>query len=116
MRHRCSLWGGNKCATRMGYTTPQGQQWDHCACGCCRQFCNRPRGCDASLTPHDAVAPSLLAEPATGAAAGATRGFGVRAFGAVALVVGAAGVALLARPTWRARLLEGHAPYDKLLD
>ncbi|KAG8465128.1 hypothetical protein KFE25_012491 [Diacronema lutheri] len=47
LRHRCSLWGGNKCASRWGFTDPQGTQRLECECACCRQACGRERMCDA---------------------------------------------------------------------
>jgi outer membrane receptor protein involved in Fe transport len=59
MRHRCSLYGGNKCASRLGYTAPQGAEWDLCACGCCRHQCNRPKTCRTKPLPLAGVEAGL---------------------------------------------------------
>lgn len=48
LRHRCSLWGANKCASRRGFDLPQSVQQSECACACCRQACARDRQCAAS--------------------------------------------------------------------
>lgn len=53
IRHRCTLYGMNKCAAKYGYTDPQGAQLRDCACGCCREQCMRAKGCSA--TPPAAV-------------------------------------------------------------
>ncbi|KAG8465141.1 hypothetical protein KFE25_012504 [Diacronema lutheri] len=44
LRHRCSLWGGNKCASRWGFTDPQGEERVECECSCCRQACGHRVG------------------------------------------------------------------------
>jgi hypothetical protein len=38
----------NKCAAKYGFTEPQGAQLDQCQCGCCREQCNKVKGCDAT--------------------------------------------------------------------
>lgn len=58
IRHRCSLWGANKCATRYAFTDPQGSQLDYCTCGCCRVQCAEAKMC------ANAVPLPLEAEPA----------------------------------------------------
>lgn len=39
MRHRCTTWGGNKCASRKGYKDPHGVDRAPCMCACCGEQC-----------------------------------------------------------------------------
>lgn len=39
MRHRCTSWGLNKCATRKGYKDPEAGDRELCMCGCCGEQC-----------------------------------------------------------------------------
>ena len=47
LRHRCTLWGMNKCAARKGFTDPQRHEKEACMCACCAEECN--------VDPHHTV-------------------------------------------------------------
>uniref|UniRef100_A0A7R9UUF9 Uncharacterized protein n=1 Tax=Diacronema lutheri TaxID=2081491 RepID=A0A7R9UUF9_DIALT len=98
VRHRCSLWGGNKCASRWGFTDPQGTQRLECECACCRQACGHERMCDVG----DFLPDKHLEEPRERTLDGAPRARGARAQAFVALAL-AAGVALVSLATVRQR-------------
>uniref|UniRef100_A0A7R9YMU7 Uncharacterized protein n=1 Tax=Diacronema lutheri TaxID=2081491 RepID=A0A7R9YMU7_DIALT len=98
LRHRCSLWGGNKCASRWGFTDPQGTQRLECECACCRQACGHERMCDVG----DFLPDKHLEEPRERTLDGAPRARGARAQAFVALAL-AAGVALVSLATVRQR-------------
>ncbi|KAG8464851.1 hypothetical protein KFE25_010219 [Diacronema lutheri] len=39
LRHRCTLWGMNKCAAHKGLLDPQGHDKERCMCVCCAEQC-----------------------------------------------------------------------------
>ncbi|KAG8467410.1 hypothetical protein KFE25_000726 [Diacronema lutheri] len=83
IRHRCSLWGMNKCAAHPpALVDPQGANVAVCACRCCSQQCGMPRGCDAGMLTRERAPKS---EPS-----GAERG------SATALALAAAAVVIVA--------------------
>lgn len=54
MHHRCTTYGDNKCATRLGFTEPQRREREQCRCACCGSQCQLGSGCDASPFLHNA--------------------------------------------------------------
>mmetsp|Transcript_23572 Transcript_23572/g.60659 ORF Transcript_23572/g.60659 Transcript_23572/m.60659 type:complete len:214 (-) Transcript_23572:12-653(-) len=64
MHHRCSSWGGNKCASRKGYADPGGVDRGACMCACCGNQCSiKEAHCQLHLREADARAALRAAEP-----------------------------------------------------
>jgi len=64
MHHRCSSWGGNKCASRKGYADPGGVDRGACMCACCGNQCSiKNAHCELHLREADERAALRAAEP-----------------------------------------------------
>ncbi|KAG8471007.1 hypothetical protein KFE25_009428 [Diacronema lutheri] len=91
-RHRCTLYGMNKCAAQYQFTDPQGAQLDQCSCACCRIQCARDKGCPTDC----AVPPGPLVEEGLPVAAALESTGSSRALRTWGVVLGALGVAVAA--------------------
>lgn len=113
-RHRCTTWGGNKCASRFYFDEPHegppaGRDCRACLCACCGFQCKRGRFCSIDPDDYTALAETAPAAVAVSSAVLAGDGrLGVKGVRAVAGVLAAGAVfVLLRRRRPRARALAG---------